>query len=97
MSSIFFIMSNTAMKTVYINLCATDQLSPQDKFLDVRVLSQRVYIYICLNIWSISWGLHPGNCIHKQGIHVKLLYTLTNIGYLILYLFLSNRQDVITF
>ena len=46
MSSIFFIMSNTAMKTVYINLCATDQLSPQDKFLDVRVLSQRVYIYI---------------------------------------------------
>ena len=34
------------MKTVYINLYATDQLSPQDKFLDVRVLSQRVYIYI---------------------------------------------------
>lgn len=34
------------MKTVYINLCATDQLSPQDKLLDVRVLSQRVYIYV---------------------------------------------------
>ena len=33
----------------------------------------------------------------NKGIRVKLLYTLTNIGYLILYLFLSNRQDVITF
>ena len=42
----FSLMSNIAMKTFYINLCATDQLSPQDKFLDVKLPSQRVYAHV---------------------------------------------------